>query len=545
MRFVLAAKQPATSGEGFSRLVEVLPPGADPEKGWIRLRPQRQTLPAHWDYRGDEYTDVLIVPPVSGQPFEGQWRFRSCTVVVIGAASTASVDALTVNFMMAVSVQSDIRLQGRILGLEANQGVSGDVPTISALLLDRIGVVKNPATSMTARVEGPGGNYNLTMYDDGLHGDGAAGDGMFAVLFPNTHYGGGYNVVVKASTPDPANPANTLEREWNGGFWIKGPRPEIKEDPNDKDHDGMYDPWEERCKLDTTSDDSGEDNDQDGLSNGREAELGTSPCDPDTDDGGERDGSEVLSKNPRNPLNPRDDRVRVLDRWDLRALNEHILIGWSRPFSYTKMLLYITPTPDGLILPYNIADKTDEGETTPDGDYVLPGLTNGQVYTVSLQPVATDPDTGEEVFGPMTEPQTVTPKADPDAPSGDLTIENDATEVHTKDVQLDITSTDEPLPGAAESANAHMTDILSTIYNVAAGNVEMRISNEIDMAGAAWEPLQQFKPWTLDCEVGEVCRVYAQFRDGEGNESLIISDEVLLTESPSQGMYLPFTSLND
>ena len=53
--------------------------------------------------------------------------------------------------------------------------------------------------------------------------------------------------------------------------------------------------------------------------------------------------------------------------------------------------------------------------------------------------------------------------------------------VYTKTVELNITSTDEPLPGAAESANAHMTDILSAIYNVASGNVEMRISNEIDM----------------------------------------------------------------
>ena len=143
------------------------------------------------------------------------------------------------------------------------------------------------------------------MYDDGMHGDGAANDGIFAAPFAHAHYGGGYNVVILAQTPDPADPGNMLEREWNGGFWIKGPRPEIKEDPNDKDNDGMYDPWEERCKLDTTRNDSQEDMDGDGLTNGQEAELGTSPCDPDTDNGGETDGSEVLTKNKRDPLNPR------------------------------------------------------------------------------------------------------------------------------------------------------------------------------------------------------------------------------------------------
>jgi hypothetical protein len=552
LRFVLAAKQP-DDGQTFRRLVEVLPPGAT-DKEWIRLRPRvpgtvpLPPLPAHWELRGDAYNDVLLVPAVSGQPFEGQWQFRSCILAI--QAPGAAVAAIPVNLMMAVSVQTDIRLQGRILGLVDNQGVAGDVPTISAVLLDRVGVLKQAGTTMSARVEAPAGNFNFALHDDGLHGDGSANDGIFAAPFMQTFYGGGYNVVIKALTPDPAKPGQTLEREWNGGFWIKGDpfNPRNPTHPLDTDGDGLPDPWELRCKLDPNNpEDAKSDYDQDGLTAIEELRAGTSPCDADTDDGGENDGSEV--RHGRNPLNPRDDKVRVLDIWDLRPLNKGIVIGWSRPFSYTKVLLFITPNTPNLLLPYNIADKVDEGETTPDGDFVLTGLMNGQPYSVTLQPVATDPKTGQDIFGPMTEPMAVTPKDDPDAPSGAIAIENGIQEVFTKTVDLYLSSSDQPLEGAAQSANAHQTDILSVRVNLVSGDVQVRVSNSADMAGAVYEDLPgaKVKEWTLDCEVGEVCRVYAQFRDGAGNESLIISDDVLLVEEPDVDLrlFMPFTNKNN
>ena len=37
-------------------------------------------------------------------------------------------------------------------------------------------------------------------------------------------------------------------------------------------------------------------------------------------------------------------------------------------------------------------------------------------------------------------------------------------------------------------------------------------------------------PWTLACASGDLCRVYAQFRDGALNESLIVNDTILLDE---------------
>ena len=79
---------------------------------------------------------------------------------------------------------------------------------------------------MLVFVEGPAGQALQVLFDDGAHGDGAAGDGIFGAFFAQTAYGGGYSVRILAGFKDPANPANTAVREWNGGFWIDGPRPD-------------------------------------------------------------------------------------------------------------------------------------------------------------------------------------------------------------------------------------------------------------------------------------------------------------------------------
>ncbi|MDP6934679.1 MAG: hypothetical protein QGG40_17290 [Myxococcota bacterium] len=55
----------------------------------------------------------------------------------------------------------------------------------------------------------------------------------------------------------------------------------------------MWDGWESRHGLDITSDDSGDDEDGDGLTNTEEFALGTSPSESDTDGDGAGDGSEV------------------------------------------------------------------------------------------------------------------------------------------------------------------------------------------------------------------------------------------------------------
>jgi hypothetical protein len=216
----------------------------------------------------------------------------------------------------------------------------------------------------------------------------------------------------------------------------------------------------------------------------------------------------------------------------VRPLNGGILIGWSRPLSYTKMLLYLPTDPE------NPGNPIDMGQQ---GDYLASGLQNGTTYYVIVQGVVEDPS-GAQAMGPLSQPIAVTPKEDPDAPSGAILIEGGAPTTGSTQVVLRISSTDTILNGAAQSANAHQTDRLSRLYNTVSGNVQMRISNSEDLADAEWEPLAQTKQWQLDCAAGEVCLVYAQFRDAALNESLIVNDDIqLVGPQPADvhGIYLP------
>ena len=105
---------------------------------------------------------------------------------------------------------------------------------------------------------------------------------------------------------------------------------------------------------------------------------------------------------------------------------------------------------------------------------------------------------------------------------------------------LNISATDTPLDGAAQGSAAHMTDQLSQQINTVSGNIQMRIANTDKMDGIPWQPVQPTLPWTLTCEGGQECKVYAQFRDGAGNESLIVNDLILLVA----GNFLYMPTLN-
>jgi hypothetical protein len=187
------------------------------------------------------------------------------------------------------------------------------------------------------------------------------------------------------------------------------------------------------------------------------------------------------------------------------------------------VILYLSDNKDDL------GQGTDMGQgNTRPGEFLVKGVQNDKTYYVVLQPIGVD-DQGNPVQGDLSEPIAVTPKADPDMPSGAMLIANDDPETSSKQVVLNISATDKPLDGAAQGSAAHMTDQLSQQVNVVSGNIQMRIANTDNMDGVPWQPVQPTVPWTLACEGGQVCTVYAQFRDGAGNESLIVKDSILLT----------------
>jgi hypothetical protein len=533
LRVVVAGKQEDIESCTVSnvRKVEVLPPTADPQKRYYPISPRNSLTPAEWEIRNNTYDDVLIV----NNPEPGTWRirvyyFRQVCIPLQAADANDANDANRVaepdavsegggpyDFFINVSVQSIIQFEGRILGLTDNQGTAGDEVTLIGALLDRSGLVT--PTLMAVAIEGPAGDKNLFMFDDGLHNDGSAGDLIFGNRFAQTTLGGGYSVRMLVFFADPANPAQGLLREWNGGFWIKGPK------ANDKDDDGLPDDWERRCKLNLQGNDAKEDPDRDGLTNLEEFEAGTLPCRADTDNGGEKDGSEV--RNGRNPLEPKDDKVRILDVIKVRPLNGRLLIQWSNAQAYSRTLLYVGVTPDLNVRPVDIGQK---------GEYLVEGLKNDQKYYVKLIGVGENNAEGDD-----SQLFEVTPKSDPDIPAGMILIEKNADgTVSSTSVKLRVDSTDVPLPGMAQGANAHMTDQLSLIYNTVSGGVQVHYSNDPSMAGAQYEPFSTPKSWTLACQPGQLCTVYAQFKDAAGNESFIVSDSAVLKAPQTGVVYLPW-----
>ena len=124
-----------------------------------------------------------MVSVIVTNPAEGQWQFRTyyfgCQIIGLTADNQDAqplqpAAADTFDFIMNVSVQSTIQLEGRLLGLNSGKAEAGDNVDIAGFLLDKNGTL--PATLMLAVVDGPGGTVGRVMFDDGNSGDGAAGD---------------------------------------------------------------------------------------------------------------------------------------------------------------------------------------------------------------------------------------------------------------------------------------------------------------------------------------------------------------------------------
>jgi len=337
--------------------------------------------------------------------------------------------------------------------------------------------------SVRAFVTSPGGEETqVHLYDDGEHGDGSAGDGLYANLFthvnqavteppsepgPTPNDEGAYRVRVSATGPG-------FEREALGSFSVL--------EGEDANGNRLPDAWEQEYGVGQPD----EDPDADGLNNWDEYQLGTSPVDTDTDGGGEGDGSE--SSFGQDALNPGDDEAGILDPIGFIAGNGKATIVYDIP-DRSDLALYRATDPGG---PWTLR----HAPLPPGGVYDDPA-TNDVTYYYRVVP-----NTGGHIGGGRrTEP--VTPRVDPIPPNVVVYIDGGAASTPDLSVHLSFAPRD-PMRDGADNFD----DI-----------VDMMLSNDPFFESAAWQPFAQVVPWTLDAEPGEWARVYARFRDSAGNES--------------------------
>jgi hypothetical protein len=314
-----------------------------------------------------------------------------------------------------------------------------------------------------------GDTIQLTLYDDGLHGEGGADDGIYGNTLSATSEPGIY--VVRATATGVGS--GPFHRQILRAFHLGA--------DSDADADTLPDRWEEDHGLDP--DDGGGDNgtngdpDGDGLTNEEELEQGTDPNDPDSDDGGESDGSEVDSGS--DPDDPADDALQPPQNLQATAGVSEVTLTFDTQPEYDHLILHRSTSADS---GFTVIDAG----VAPDGTHVDDGLTNDVTYYYFM--------VGVDGAGHQSGPSNVvsaTPKADPYPPEGFITINNGASSTTSRNVTLVVAASPD--------------------------TEEMLISNDPGFAGAEWEPFATSKSWTL---AGSGLQfVYAQFRDGADNVS--------------------------
>jgi hypothetical protein len=373
---------------------------------------------------------------------------------------------------------------------------------------------------LAARIENPDGSMNrLSLYDDGLHDNGVADDGIYGNRYTRTPFfsrggqpdfpglpggqWGGYTVQVFAEGRN--NLGERFERFGTRFFQVY----EFLENPQfpacdpDLDNDGLPDRWELLYGLNPSDpSDAGLDPDVDGLSNKEEFQYGTLPFNPDTDGGGESDASEVAAG--RDPLYDQDDLLPAILDYGIVTHTFHLPIHEPQP--ETLILHFPVNTAyrfmeiwrfDWISFVWLLHDRVDL-LADPSGVYYDRGLVNDVPYFYAL--------VAEGHSGART-PATMwffgVPKADPVPPVGTAQINN----------------------GDPFTASLNVT----VQFSASPDTKEVMLSENPTFAGAAYQSFAGSLPFTLAPRPGPaVATIYAKFRDAALNESTVEHDSILL-----------------
>lgn len=421
-------------------------------------------------------------------------------------------------YILLTSGDTPIVLDVLVRAPEYVPGRGARVP-ILAVLHDRTQAI--PGAMVEADVRGADGTAaHLHLFDDGQHGDGSADDGVYGNWFTRANSApchwdpetektqicdNAYQVFVVATLKD-------IRREGQAGFAI--------EVGADQDKDGMPDEWEIEHGLDPNNPgDVQADADGDGLNNYGEFWNGTDPQDPDTDDGGELDGTEV--ERGADPLDPADDGVRPgyqLQVWPHNLLNV-LQYSTGKGIQYHRIFRRIVTAASDAGADI-FAAEADAGRWTlladnvaPTGVYSDTAVKNGVAYQYRVEAVG-----GGGATSAALESLPTTPGADTAAPFGFVRINGGAATTPSRDVTLS--------------------------FGFEPDVVALRVANSPSLSTLPWQPLALQSDWMLDAALkpGDTGWVYAQFRDAAGNVSMQNAlDSIVLVEAPveQKTLFLP------
>jgi len=444
----------------------------------------------HTPTYSDDYHDVFEI----SSPAPGDWTVRVEMFYELCATGVTAPALAPYHYLVIASGQTQLATKVRVGTPHAERFIGLCVP-LFATLFGESGPVENG--SLTAEVTTPsGGVIPISLGDDGKHGDGAAGDGIYAGRFCRSSLFGSYTVEVRGQIEALQG---TIRRLSEASFYVQADK--------DTDNDELPNHWElEHGTNPGMADDTGNP-DWDfaciigcgAWDNTAEYAYGTDPNSDDSDGGGEMDASELL--NNQDPSGgPEDDGVETPTSLEVTPGNgENVITYDVRPGDSAYWLFWSTDPQMGDMLDHHI----DIGTT---GIYSHTGLTNDTMYYYLL---VARRDTHISGFPNQA---AAKPALDAVPPWSEVLINEDAPRATSLDVTLSLFTSED--------------------------TVEMLISNTPDFEGAEWEAFSDTRAWRIVPTPEGAAFVYVRYRDAAGNASLTAVDGIL-PPLPVENLYLP------